>query len=117
MPEIFHITTRVDWERALADGAYRADSLASQGFIHASNAGQVSGSANRFFRGRSGLVVLRIDPERVHSPIRREPSADSDEPFPHIHGPLNLDAVIEATLLEPDARGVFRWPAQPSGTS
>src|SRR3954447_26563436 len=117
MPEIFHITTRIDWERALAGGSYRADSLQTEGFIHASTSGQVAGSANRFFRGRSGLVVLRIDPERVGPPIRREPSPDSDEPFPHIHGPLNLDAVIEAVPLEPDGQGAFRWPPQSSGTS
>ena len=70
MAEIFHITTRADWERAVAEGSYRADSLATEGFIHASTAGQVAGSANRFFRGATGLVVLRIDLDRVASPIR-----------------------------------------------
>ena len=63
MAEIVHITTRVDWERALAVGEYRADSMAIEGFIHASDPGQVAGSANRFFRGQSGLVVLRIETE------------------------------------------------------
>jgi uncharacterized protein (DUF952 family) len=117
MPEIFHITTRIDWDRALAEGSYRADSLESEGFIHASNPGQVAGSANRFFRGRAGLVVLRIDADRVDSPIRRESSPHSGEPFPHIYGPLNLDAVVEVVPIEPDARGLFRWPGQTSGTS
>jgi copper homeostasis protein len=117
MTEIFHITTRDHWERAQSEGVYRADSLATEGFIHASNPGQVAGSANRFFRGRSGLVLLRIDPDRVAPPIRREPSPDSDEPFPHIYGPLNLDAVVEVVPLDPDGQGAFRWPDQPSGTS
>jgi uncharacterized protein (DUF952 family) len=117
MPEIFHITTRLEWEQALADGEYRAGSMAAEGFIHASDPGQVAGSADRFFRGRSGLVVLRIDTDRVDSPIRRESSPDSDRPFPHIHGPLNLDAVVEVVPLVPDGRGTFSWPPQPSGTS
>jgi uncharacterized protein (DUF952 family) len=91
--------------------------MAIEGFIHASDAEQVAGSADRFFRGRSGLVVLRIDTDRVDSPIRRESSPHSDEPFPHIYGPINLDAVVGVVPIEPDGQGLFRWPGQPSGTS
>ena len=108
--DIFHIASRVDWERARAEGVYRADSLANEGFIHASTLGQVAGSANRFFRGRDGLVVLRIDLDRIRSPIEWAASPHSDEPFPHIHGPLNPDAVIGVKPLEPDESGMFVWP-------
>ena len=110
MVEILHIASRADWERARSEGVYRADSLATEGFIHASTLGQVAGSANRFFRGQRGLVVLRIDLDRVRTPIDWATSPDSDEPFPHIHGPLNLDAVVGVEPLEPDEAGAFVWP-------
>ncbi len=71
-PEILHITSRADWDRAVAAGEYRAGSLAAEGFLHASTAAQVAGSANRFYRGRSGLVVLRIDAARLRAPLRWE---------------------------------------------
>ena len=110
MTEIFHITSRAEWERALAGGSYRPASLATEGFLHASNAGQVAGSANRFFRGREGLVVLRVDLERVRAPINWATSPDSDEPFPHIQGLLNLDAVLDVVPMVADAAGHFSWP-------
>jgi copper homeostasis protein len=115
MTEIDHITSRAEWERALSEGSYRAASLATEGFIHASNIWQVAGSANRFFRGSEGLVVLRIDLERVRAPIDWATSPDSDEPFPHILGPLNLDAVFEVVPLVADASGNFAWPPPGSG--
>ena len=110
MAEIYHIASRADWERALSDGAYRAASLETEGFIHASNSGQVAGSANRFFRGLEGLVVLRIDLGRLQVPIDWAISPDSDEPFPHLLGPLNLEAVVDVVPLVADASGDFAWP-------
>ena len=107
---LYHITSRDDWDRARLRGEYRADSLATEGFIHASTPRQVAGSANRFFRGRTDLLVLRIDPAKVIAEIRPERSSHSPEPFPHIYGALNLDAVVEVVPLPPDGSGGFSWP-------
>jgi copper homeostasis protein len=110
MSEIYHITSMTEWERALAEGSYQPESLATEGFIHASTFGQVAGSANRFFQGREGLVVLRIELDRIQVPIDWASSPHSDEPFPHLHGPLNLDVVVEVIPLAPDSSGSFSWP-------
>ncbi len=49
---IYHIAAAADWERAVRDGQYtmstRGLTLAEQGFIHASTAGQVALVANAF---------------------------------------------------------------------
>ncbi len=108
--EIYHLTTRDEWDRAKAEGAYRAASLDAEGFIHASTVGQLVGSANRFFRGRSGIVVLAIDVARVRVPIRWESSSHSENPFPHLYGPLDPEAVRSVNALESDQAGEFRWP-------
>ena len=95
MPElIYHITSAEQWQRAQTSGAYRGDTLETEGFIHASIARQVMGTAHRFYRGRSGLVILCIDPARLRSEMRFEAADDGDH-FPHIYGPLNTDAVVE----------------------
>jgi uncharacterized protein (DUF952 family) len=39
-------------------------------------------------------------PRRLMSPLRWESPPGSDETFPHLYGPLNLDAVIEVVPLE-----------------
>jgi uncharacterized protein (DUF952 family) len=105
MSQILHITPQPRWEQAVAEGEYRGDTLASEGFIHCSTPAQLRRVAETCFKGQSGLVVLRIDPERVGAPILWESPPGSDERFPHIYGPLNVDAVIAVDPLEPDETG------------
>jgi uncharacterized protein (DUF952 family) len=102
---IFHITTRAAWETALAEGSYRADTLASEGFIHASTREQVLGVADARFRGVASLVLLVIDPALVGPEIRWEESEPSLPPFPHVYGPLNVDAVVNVVSVPEGADG------------
>ncbi|OJW23932.1 MAG: hypothetical protein BGO49_17245 [Planctomycetales bacterium 71-10] len=99
-PEILHVTPPVGWEQAVADGEYRGDTLAAEGFLHCCSPGQLAGVVSRYFRGRIGLVVVRIDPEKLKPPLRWEAPPGSGEAFPHVYGPLNLDAVVEVVPLE-----------------
>lgn len=88
---IVHLCPRQDWQSARENGEYRAESLDQVGFIHCSRPDQVVEVANRFYRGQSDLVLLWIEPQKVQAGIRWE-AADGDT-FPHIYGPLNIDAV------------------------
>lgn len=108
MSEIFHITRSDDWKAAIEDGAYRADTISSQGFIHCSTRAQVVTVANRFYRGQRGLVLLIITSERVQPEIRWENLEGGAELFPHIYGPLNLEAVEKVIEFEPGEDGTFR---------
>lgn len=106
--EILHITRKADWEAALSAGAYSAASLAAEGFIHCSTVQQVARTANRFYAGQSDLLLLHIDTDLLAADLRWE-AADGDS-FPHIYGPLNLDAVQAATDFAPGEGGIFRYP-------
>lgn len=86
MDIILHITRREDWKAAQASDAYRADTLASQGFIHCSTPEQVIPVANARFRGQEGLVLLAIDSGAVEAEIRYENLEGGDELFPHTDG-------------------------------
>jgi hypothetical protein len=68
MPEILHVTPGALWEKAQAEGEYRGDTLATEGFIHCCSPGQLAGVISRYFHGQTGLVVLRIDPEMLMPP-------------------------------------------------
>jgi uncharacterized protein (DUF952 family) len=111
MIAILHITARDRWEAAKNLGAYRSDSLATEGFIHCSTVAQVIGSANRFFKDKRDLVILSIDPTRVSAEIRYE-GADANNLFPHIYGELNIDAVIKSIDLESTPDGLFILPSE-----
>jgi uncharacterized protein (DUF952 family) len=91
---IFHITTKDAWQQALESGQYRASSLETEGFIHASNGHQVDGVLQRFYAGQTGLVKLTIDPSRLSAALKYEGASDVNEKFPHVYGPINTSAVI-----------------------
>jgi uncharacterized protein (DUF952 family) len=111
MNTILHITHRDLWETAKNLGAYRSDSLATEGFIHCSTLAQVIGSANRFFKQQTDLVILLIDVDRVTSEIKYE-GIDPINLFPHIYGTLNIDAVIQSIDLESHPDGSFIMPKE-----
>ncbi len=106
---IYHIASRQAWNDSAAEGVYRGDTLESQGFIHCSTREQVLRTAERYYPGRSGLVLLAIDEARLCAPLRYEVSTDGGL-FPHLYGVLNLDAVVRVDAFEPGTDGTFAFP-------
>lgn len=104
-PLIWHVTELAIWEDAVSAGIYtqatRDRDLAQEGFLHASWPEQVSTVVHRIYPDRpEGLVILEIDVARVEAsgvPVDLETDVTGDEEgrtYPHIRGPLPLDAVI-----------------------
>jgi len=110
---IFHIAAAADWERAVRDGQYtmstRGLTLTEQGFIHAATASQVAPVANAFYQDVPDLLLLVIDTERVGPEIRYEHVPGQVSPYPHIYGPLNVSAVVEARPFGPGPDGQFSF--------
>jgi uncharacterized protein (DUF952 family) len=116
---ILHLASNDAWLAAVKAGSYRADSLSTVGFIHCSKPSQIVGVANSFYRGQQGLVLLVIDPSKLESELRWEPPAEPEpsharagDLFPHLYGPLNLDAVFKVIAFEPNADGSFSLPPE-----
>lgn len=109
---IFHLASVPTWEEALGTGAYRGSTLNADlsevGYVHASSPeAQLLGVVATLYRSEplEAYVVLAIDPqgcEAAGSQVCWEVPEDSTEAYPHVYGPVPLDAV-EATA--PIARG------------
>lgn len=110
MSLIFHITERDAWEQAQAKGNYRPELFSEEGFIHCSTAAQVLQVANTRFRGRSNLLLLSIETDRVGPEIRYENLEGGQQLFPHIYGELSGDAVVRVAEFKPEADGSFKLP-------
>jgi len=118
---IYHIAKHRDWEAAQEAGEYRTASLDGEGFIHCSTVEQVIDVANSFYLGQRGLVLLKIEVARLaapmiweppaHPPGSMQPRAQSGDLFPHLYGPLNLDAVVAVAEFTPGPDGRFNLPA------
>jgi uncharacterized protein (DUF952 family) len=117
MTTILHISSRAEWHCARLAGSYEADSLSTQGFIHCSRPDQVLwvANSNNRFDGQDDLVLLCIDPDLVAAEIRYENLDGDKNLFPHIYGPLNLDAVTDILDFTHGDDGKFALPQQLRG--
>src|SRR4051812_29143934 len=100
---ILHITTDSAWAKAREEGELTTPSLTEEGFIHCSTVAQVESTADRIFRGSGDLLTLELDVSKIGPEVKWERATDVGDEFPHIYGPLNLDAVTgERALRETD---------------
>jgi len=115
---IYHITSRTAWSEARSRGDYRAESLETEGFIHCSTEAQVVPVAEKYYKGQSDLSLLVIEPTLLSSDLKWEPPSGGAPPpgvpegdlFPHIYGPINLDAVVDVFDLESNPDGKYSFP-------
>jgi glutathione S-transferase len=88
---LFHLAAADEWR---AGEPYRRSMpgvpLDDVGFVHCSYESQVAATAALHYAGRTDLVLLTIDPERLTSEVRVE------DGFPHVYGAINADAVVES---------------------
>lgn len=104
---IYHVAKAEDWAFAQENKRYETASLKQEGFIHGSTQDQLNRlKQSGIFSQDQPWVLLVIDPLKVHSELRYEVSGDPagfksmpHELFPHIYGPLNLDAVVRTEPL------------------
>jgi uncharacterized protein (DUF952 family) len=99
MAIIYHIAFANDWSTAKKIGYYEHPSLKEEGFIHCSQEKQVAGVLERYFDGKTDLVKLVIDTDKLTSKFVFDWSPSTADTFPHIYGPINLDAVIDTVPL------------------
>jgi uncharacterized protein (DUF952 family) len=112
---IVHLARRHEWEAALSTGAYAPSELAADGFIHMSRPEQAHLPANAIFSSQPDLVLLWIDAGRLAAELRYERVTDDGEAhvFPHLYGPLHLDAVVGVVPLDVWEPGSFTLPRAP----
>ena len=109
MTLIYKICSEALWREAERTGVFAGAAIdLEDGYIHFSTAAQAPETAARHFAGQGDLVLVSIDAGALGDGLRWEPSRGGDL-FPHLYGPLRLDAVrwVRALPLGPDGRHVF----------
>ncbi|HEX2020088.1 MAG TPA: DUF952 domain-containing protein [Aurantimonas sp.] len=106
---IYKIAPLSLWQAAEAKGRFDGAPVdEADGFIHFSTGGQVRETARRHFAGQRDLVLVAVDAGRLGPALRWEVSRGGAL-FPHLYGPLPLDAVlrVEELPLGPDGQHQF----------
>jgi uncharacterized protein (DUF952 family) len=108
----YHLVHAAVWQAAGADAPFRPASLATDGFVHLTHRmDDLLDVANAFYRDEAGPhVVLTVVLRRLEAPWRY----DGDRRFPHVYGPLDRAAIIEARAMGREASGDFVAPGRRS---
>ncbi len=101
---VFHLALAAEWADVVASGrSYERStidqSLAEVGFVHLAFGPQVAAVVQRYYAGRTDVVVLAIDPSRLDAELRVENTSGGTELFPHLYGSLPASAVVGVTPL------------------
>ncbi|MCK8784341.1 DUF952 domain-containing protein [Roseomonas sp. NAR14] len=110
---IYTLVRGTDWQAAEAAGAYTGSADDRRdGFLHFSTASQVRESAAKHRAGVRDLWLVEVKAAALGAALRWEAASGGSRPglFPHLYGPLPLDAVQAVTRLPLGADGRHEFP-------
>ena len=81
----------------------------ADGYIHLSTEAQLTETVDKHFAGQTDLHVAAVDLDALGDAVKWEESRGG-QMFPHIYGPLPLNAVVAYGPLERDADGRVKLP-------
>jgi uncharacterized protein (DUF952 family) len=81
----------------------------AEGFIHMSTAEQLDRTLRKHFADNADVCIAAIDLEALGDQVRWEPSKGG-QLYPHLYGPLPLDAVVAYGPLERNDDESIRLP-------
>lgn len=107
---IWHLVGEAAWLEGLGHLEHRADSLATEGFLHFSSPEQVRATARRFYQGQPNFLGLEVLVDRLGSALVYEESRGHGV-FPHLYAPLPRAAVVAVHPLRWSEAGTLLLPA------
>ncbi|WP_254019044.1 DUF952 domain-containing protein [Mesorhizobium escarrei] len=107
---IYKIVPERLWREAERNGRFTGAPIdVADGFIHFSTAGQAKETAAKHFAGQTGLLLVAIDGARLGDALKYEVSRGGAL-FPHLYGPLDLNAVVSVQPLPLGTDGLHQFP-------
>ena len=106
MRPTYHLVPAAVWAATVPTSAHLPASLALEGFVHCTD-GEVEllATANRHYRlDPRPFLVLTVDLDLIHA---RWTVKDPAGIYPHIHGPVDRQAIIDVAPLVRDDDGTF----------
>lgn len=108
-PLIYHICRADEWDAAKQLGGHRSAQDIPDGFVHFSTRSQIRKSAAKHRSGQTDLLLIAVDPNRLGSALRWEPSRDGML-FPHLYAALDPSLVSWTRPLPLGADGTHIFP-------
>jgi uncharacterized protein (DUF952 family) len=105
-PLTYHLVPEEVWQERSKGTEYLPEAYEADGFIHCTDGEtDVIAVGNRYYTADTRpYLVLSISRDRLAAPVKYE---DPARLFPHIYGPLNLDAVVAVRPVTREEDGTF----------
>ncbi len=106
---LFHLVAAEYYRDCDSTTEYVPAAFEADGFIHCTDGLEnVADVANRYYKDDLRMyIVLVIDRGAVRAEIRYDDEAGI---YPHIHGPLNRDAIVDILPMLRNGDGAFTTP-------
>lgn len=106
MSKIYKILPKAEWDAAQAAGAFAGSAVdLADGFIHFSGHDTAQRTAELYFKGQAGLMLLTVEADDLGEALKWEASRGGAL-FPHLFRSLKVDEVLAERALNLDAAGV-----------
>jgi len=107
---IYKVTSQSEWKTAQSEGVFAGAPIDFQdGYIHFSTESQVRETVEKHFQGKTELLLLIVEIDRLGHEIKWEESRGG-QLFPHLYAPLAIEAVVEVIELPIGKDGRFAFP-------
>jgi uncharacterized protein (DUF952 family) len=103
---IYLLSSQAEYQQALNEGVLTRDSLISEGFIHATPRSQLTRLANKYYKNKVHPLILVVDKTLILPEVKWEPATGGL--YPHIYGPLNMNAVTAIEEISLNEEGIFQ---------
>ena len=107
---VYKIMSAAELEQMRRDGVFRGSPAdTADGYIHLSSGSQLAATLDKHYNGIEGLMLAAVDLSLLGDTVLWE-LARGGELFPHIYGPLPIEAVVSVAPLERASDGQVRFP-------
>jgi uncharacterized protein (DUF952 family) len=103
---IYLLSSQSEYQQALTEDKLIRDSLTSEGFIHATPKSQLNRLANKYYKDKIQPLILIVDKKLILPEVKWEPATGGS--YPHIYGPLNMNAVTAIEEISLNKEGKFQ---------
>lgn len=104
-PYIYLLSSQQEYDNALSQGTLARDSIEAEGFIHAAPKSQLTRIANKYYKETINPLILVVDKSKITAQVKWEPATGGL--YPHIYGPLNVDAIIASQPIDLNNKGEY----------
>jgi uncharacterized protein (DUF952 family) len=95
---IHHVTSKQEWKSQESNPEFTPADYYKEGFIHCCVPLQLAGVLERYFKGKTGLVLLHIEESLLKAELKYETSTNNEK-FPHLYGGITRQAITKVVEL------------------